>query len=186
MPRAVCVLVAICLLAGSGFLGFVASSPAIAKQKPTVAAKEKTSGAFKKKQKSVAARAKQPSLAAKSRKPVASAKEEPRLTAQPRTPVDKQDCIAAAQAFYAQAQSLAGRTKQTVPQEFQRVVSQLDEFCGEEEFEKARVSIDWMNLCLQNFTADNKVEFCSRKEEYFCAVDPQSDACVTSEAHANN
>ncbi len=185
MPRGLCVLAMICLLAGLNILCFVANSPAIAKQKSTASAKEKTSGTLKR-QKSVAAGKKQKSFAAKSRKSAASAREEPRLTPYPLTPVDKHDCIATAQGFYAHAQSLAGRTKQTVPQEFQRVVSQLDEFCGEEEFEKARISIDWMYLCLQNFTANNKAEFCSRNEEYFCAVDPQSDACITSEARAND
>jgi hypothetical protein len=184
MPRALCVLAAICLLAGSGSLCFVAISPAIAKQKSTVAAKEKASSTLKK-QKPIAARKQKP-FAARSRKSVASTKEEPRTIPQPRTPVDKQDCIAAAQAFYAHAQTLAARTKQTIPQEFQRVVIQLDEFCGEEEFERARISIDWMNLCLQNFTRNNKVEFCSRNEGYFCAVDLQSDACIMSEARVSN
>ena len=180
MPRASCVLAALCLLASSGLLCLVATSSAIAKQKSTVAAKDKTSSAAKK-HKSVAARKKQKFVATKSHKSVASAKEEPGIIPQPRTPVDKHDCIAAAQAFYAQAATLAGRTNQTIPQDFQRVVSQLDEFCGEEEFEKARISIDWMNMCLQNFTGDKKTEFCSRNENYFCAADSQSDACIRSE-----
>jgi hypothetical protein len=180
MPRGSCAFAAICLLV-SGSLCLVASPSAVAKHKSTVAAKDKTSGALKKK-KSVAATKKQKSVAAKNRKSVIGEKEEPRIP-QPRTPVDKQDCIAAAQDFYAQAQTLTGR--KNIPQEFQRVVSQLDEFCGEEEFEKARISIDWMNLCLQNFKKDNKADFCSRNETYFCTVDPQSDACIISEASAN-
>jgi hypothetical protein len=44
---------------------------------------------------------------------------------------------------------------------------------SKEEFEKARISIDWMNTCLQNL--NYKTEFCSRNGSYFCAVDPQSD-----------
>jgi hypothetical protein len=182
MPRASYVLAVLCLLVGSASICLVATSTTFAKQKSAVTAKDKTSGTAKK-QKSVAVRKKQKSFAAKNRKSVVSAKEEPRAP-QVRTPVDKQDCIAVAQAFYTQAQTLAGR--KTIPQEFQRVVTQLDEFCGEEEFEKARISIDWMNLCLQNFTRDNKADFCSRNESYFCAVDPQSNACVTSEAHAKD
>jgi hypothetical protein len=182
MPRACCLLAAICLLAGSASLCSVATYSAMAKEKPTVAAKHKTSTAVKK-QKSIAASKKQKIFAAKNRKSVVSAKEEPRTIPQPRTPVDKQDCIAAAQAFYAQAQTLAGRAKQTIPQEFQRVVTQLDQFCGEEEFEKARISIDWMYVCLQNFT---KTETCTRNESYFCAVDPHSNACIMSEGLANN
>jgi hypothetical protein len=102
----------------------------------------------------------------------------------PRTPVDKYDCIAVSQAFYEQATSLSSRTKQAIPREFERVVSKLDEFCGEEEFEKARISIDWMDLCLKNFTKDDKSGFCSRNKNYFCAIDPQSDGCLRSQSNS--
>jgi hypothetical protein len=183
MPRASYVLVSISLLAGSASLCLVATSSAIAKQKSTVVKKDKKSSIVKK-DKSVAARKKQKSFAAKNRKSIVSAKEEARLAPQVRTPVDKHDCIAAAQAFYAKAQALAGRTKQAIPQEFHRVVSKLDEFCGEEEFEQARIGIDWMNLCLENFTGDKKAEFCSNNESYFCAIEPQASACIASEARA--
>jgi hypothetical protein len=101
--------------------------------------------------------------------------EKPNPTA--RTPVDKHDCIALSQAFYQQAKSLSVRTKQTMPKEYERVASNLDEFCGEEDFDKARISIDWMDTCLQNFTKDYKLEFCSRTQSYFCAIGPQSDGC---------
>jgi hypothetical protein len=99
----------------------------------------------------------------------------------PRTPVDKNDCVNVAQAFYGHAKTLSRRTKQTIPREFNRVLSNLNELCGEEEFETARVSIDWMHTCLQNFTKDYKLGFCARNKAYFCAIDPRSDACVQSE-----
>ena len=71
--------------------------------------------------------------------------------------------------------------KQTIPQEFERVISKLDELCGEEDFEKARISIDWMDTCLNNFTQDYNLGFCSRSKSYFCAIDPQSDGCLASQ-----
>jgi hypothetical protein len=64
------------------------------------------------------------------------------------------------------------------PREFARVAANLDEFCGEENFEKARISIDWTNTCLKNFTKDYKLGFCSRNKNYFCAVYPQSEGCL--------
>ena len=192
MPRVSYLLISICLLAGSASLCLVAASSAIAKQKSTIVKKDKKASIAKKDKsvtagnKSVAARKKQKSFAAKNRKSIVSAKEEARTVPQVRTPVDKHDCIAAAQAFYAKAQTLAGRTNQTIPQEFHRVVSKLDEFCGEEEFERARIGIDWMNLCLENFTSYKKADFCSSNESYFCAIDPQASACIASEARAND
>src|SRR2546423_10899099 len=73
----------------------------------------------------------------------------------PRTPNDKDECITLSQAFYEQGQAVSRRAKQTLPREFVRVASDLDRFCGEEEFEKARVSINWMNTCLQNLGKDS-------------------------------
>jgi hypothetical protein len=98
------------------------------------------------------------------------------------TPVDKHDCIDVSQAFYRRAAKVAGRSKQGIPKEFERVAANLDVFCGEEEFDKARVSIDWMNTCLQNFTQDSKMGYCSRNKEYFCAIDPGSESCRTRDA----
>jgi len=97
------------------------------------------------------------------------------------TPTNKLGCLAVSQTLYRQAQSLSKRTKQKIPREFERVASNLDEFCGEQSFEKARVSIDWMNTCLQNFTKDYKLGFCSRNKNYFCAVLPQSDGCLENQ-----
>ncbi len=97
----------------------------------------------------------------------------------PRTPLDKGECIAAAQAFYRQATSLYKR--KGIPEEFQRVTSKLDELCGEEEFEKARISIDWMSTCLKNYAEDGK-HFCTRSTSYYCAIDPRSDGCLQSQS----
>jgi gamma-glutamylcysteine synthetase len=97
------------------------------------------------------------------------------------TPGNKRDCIAVSEALYGKAQRLSRRTKQIIPREFERVAVDLDEFCGEENFEKARISIDWMNTCLNNFTKDYKSGFCSRNKNYFCGVYPQSEACLQSQ-----
>jgi hypothetical protein len=51
-------------------------------------------------------------------------------------------------------------------------------FCDGEDFEKARISIDWMSTCLENFTKNCNLGFCSRNKGYFCALDPQSGACL--------
>jgi hypothetical protein len=189
MPRVSCLLVSICL-AGSASFCLVATSSFIAKQKSTVVKKDKQAS-ITNKDKSVSARnksvagKKQKPFAAKNWKSIVSAKKQARIVPQVRTPVDKHDCIAAAQVFYAKVQTLAGQTKQSIPQEFHRVVSKLDEFCGEEEFERARIGIDWMNLCLENFTGDKKAKFCSSNESYFCAIDPQASACIANEARAD-
>jgi hypothetical protein len=95
-----------------------------------------------------------------------------------RTPTNKNDCLAVAQALYGQAETLSKRTKQIIPREFTRVTSNLDESCGEEDFDKAWISIDWMNTCLANYTKDYSLGFCSRNKAYFCAVNPRSEACL--------
>ena len=118
--------------------------------------------------------AKQP----KHRSVTPTAKQEPVRT--DRTPRNKNECLALAQALYGQAKALSKRTKQVVPREFTRVASDLDESCGEEDFNKAWISIEWMNGCLNNFTKDYELGFCSRNEGYFCAIDPKSDACLHS------
>jgi hypothetical protein len=95
----------------------------------------------------------------------------------PRTPGDKDECITLSQAFYEQGQAVSRRSKQSLPREFVRVASDLDQFCGEEEFEKARISINWMNTCLQNLTKESKSEACARDKAYLCSIDAQSDSC---------
>ena len=106
---------------------------------------------------------------------VPTAKQEPVPT--DRTPRNKDDCLAVAQALNEQAKTLSKRTKQGVPREFTRVASNLDASCGEEDFRKAWISIDWMNGCLENFTKDVELGFCSKNEGYSCALSPRSDAC---------
>jgi hypothetical protein len=111
----------------------------------------------------------------------APAKQKPVVPPTARTPVDKGDCLSVSQAFYRQAKIQARQTKQSLPREFTRVASNLDEFCGEEDFAKARISIDWMDTCLKNFTKDDKQGLCSRTKSYFCAIDPRSDGCLQSQ-----
>ena len=91
------------------------------------------------------------------------------------TPTSKGDCLAV---YLSERGEITKRKKQIIPREFARVAANLDEFCGEENFEKARISIDWTNTCLKNFTKDYKLGFCSRNKNYFCAVYPQSEGCL--------
>jgi hypothetical protein len=93
-------------------------------------------------------------------------------------PTNKNDCLTVTQALYGRAETLSKRTKQMIPREFTRVASNLDESCGEEDFSKAWISIEWMNTCLANFTKDYKLGFCSRNKPFFCAIDPKSEGCL--------
>jgi hypothetical protein len=93
------------------------------------------------------------------------------------TPRNKDDCLAVAQALNEQAKTLSKRTNRGVPREFTRVASDLDQSCGAEDFKKAWIAIEWMNGCLNNFTKDAELGFCSRNEGYSCALSPRSDAC---------
>ena len=77
------------------------------------------------------------------------------------TPRDTNDCLAVARTLNEQAKSLSKRTKRAVPPEFTRVASNLDASCGEEDFRKAWISIEWMNGCLNNFVKDAELGFCS-------------------------
>jgi hypothetical protein len=129
---------------------------------------------------SVASKHRSVSSAGKQRSVTPTTKPKPDIRTD-RAPTNTNDCLAVSQALYRQAEILSRRTKQVIPREFSRAASNLDESCGEENFEKARISIDWMNTCLKNFTKDYKLEFCSRNKSYFCAIDPQSDACPQSQ-----
>src|SRR5580704_14009672 len=71
------------------------------------------------------------------------------------------DCAATSKALYGQAEALSKRTKQIIPREFDRVSANLDDYCDEGDFEKARISIDWMNTCLRNFTKNYDLGFCT-------------------------
>jgi hypothetical protein len=93
------------------------------------------------------------------------------------TPRNRNECLAVAQTLNEQAKKLSQQTKQGVPREFARVASNLDHSCGAEDFQKAWISIEWMNGCLNNFNKDAELGFCSRNEGYSCAVDPRLDAC---------
>ena len=94
------------------------------------------------------------------------------------TPRDKNECLAVAQALNAQARKLSQQTRQGIPREFTRVASNLDHSCGAEDFNKAWISIEWMNGCVKNFTKDAELGFCSRNEGYSCAINARSDGCV--------
>jgi hypothetical protein len=93
------------------------------------------------------------------------------------TPRNKNECLAVVQTLNEQAKKLSQETKQGVPREFVRVASNLDHSCGAGDFNKAWISIEWMNGCLNNFTKDAELGFCSRNEGYSCAIDSRSDAC---------
>ena len=94
------------------------------------------------------------------------------------TPRNKNECLAVAQTLNEQAKGLSQQTKQGVPREFTRVASNLDHSCGAEDFNKAWISIEWMNGCINNFTKDADLGFCSRNEGYSCAINARSDGCV--------
>ncbi len=97
-----------------------------------------------------------------------------------RTPTNQNDCLAVAQALNYKAKTLSKRTKQGIPREFTRVASDLSASCGEQDFGKAWISIEWMNGCLNNFTKDYELGFCSKNEGYSCAISPRSDGCLDS------
>jgi hypothetical protein len=80
------------------------------------------------------------------------------------TPRNKNECLAVAQTLNEQAKKLSQETKQGVPREFTRVASNLDHSCGAEDFKTAWISIEWMNGCLNNFTKDAELGFCSVNE----------------------
>ncbi len=171
---------AFCVLAVFGLLCAAGTLPALAKS----AVAEKSGG---KKQTAVASHGKKQTAAASKKKSAAkksrssvTVKREPATNPEPRTPTDKQDCIAAAQAFYEEAGKRARGMKQAIPEGFIRVVSKPDEFCGEEEFDKARASIDWMDTCLKDLADNHKTGFCSNSSGLSCAVDPQVKACTAN------
>jgi len=92
-------------------------------------------------------------------------------------PTDTAACTRISEDLYKQAERLEKRTRSPIPREFARVAANLDEYCEEKEFEKARISIEWMETCIKNYTKPYKLGFCTRSKKYFCAIDPASDAC---------
>jgi hypothetical protein len=171
MSRNLGIVTAFCLLAASCV---TAASSVEAKQRSYAAGKDRANVAVAGKRKAM------------KRKPVArqTAKrkslnlvriEQASPIAIARTPVDKNDCIGAAQTSYARAQGLFRRKKQSIPRDFEQVISGLNQLCGEEEFEKARTSLEWMNGCLASLSTDS----CSVDRHYLCAIDPRLEACLT-------
>jgi hypothetical protein len=108
--------------------------------------------------------------------PVSAAKQAPVRT--DLTPRSKNECLAVAQTLNEQVKRLSKQTKLGIPQEFTSVGSDLGRSCGQEDFKKAWISIDWMNGCLDNFKKDVELGFCSTNEGYSCALNPQSGACL--------
>ena len=99
------------------------------------------------------------------------------------TPGNKNECLAVAQTLNEQAKKLSRQTKRGIPREFTRVASDLGQSCGAEDFEKAWISIEWMNGCLNNFTKDVELGFCSTNEGYSCALNPgQTPVCRDDDA----
>jgi hypothetical protein len=180
MPRRVGLIAAVCLLAFTGGLCLSATPSFAAKHRASAISKKVSVGA---KHRSSAARHKSGRHNRAGKKADVAKLEA--ASPEARTPVDKADCITVSQVYYERAQSLAVRTRHGIPKEFERVVSNLDQFCGEEEFDKARVSIDWMDTCLKNFDRDSELGLCSRNKSYFCAIDPVSDACRISDGEAS-
>ena len=180
MPRRVGLIAAVCLLAFTGGLCVSATPSFAAKHRASATSKKASVGA---KHRSSAARHKSGRHNRAGKKADVAKLEA--ASPEARTPVDKADCITVSQAYYERAQSLAVRIRHGIPKEFERVVSNLDQFCGEEEFDKARVSIDWMDTCLKNFDRDSELGLCSRNKSYFCAIDPVSDACRISDGEAS-
>jgi hypothetical protein len=172
-------IAAVCLLAFAGALCTSATPSFAAKHRSSAVAKKTSAGTKH------AARHKSGRRNRGSKHTTDVAKLET-VSSEPRTPVDKADCITVSQAYYERAQSLGVRTRHGIPKEFERVVSNLDQFCGEEEFDKARVSIDWMDSCLKNFDKEAELGFCARSKSYFCAVDPASQNCRITESDASS
>jgi hypothetical protein len=90
---------------------------------------------------------------------------------------DTTACLRIGEALYKEAQGLQQRTRLPIPREFARVAANLDDYCQDKEFDKAGISIEWMETCLKNYTKPYKLGYCIRGKKYFCATDPSSEAC---------
>jgi hypothetical protein len=95
----------------------------------------------------------------------------------PVAPTTLQECISVSEALYARAEQLSKAKKIPLPRDVARVSFNLEEFCRDLDFVKARVSIEWLETCLNNFSKDYKLGFCTRQRDYFCATYPESDGC---------
>jgi hypothetical protein len=92
-------------------------------------------------------------------------------------PGDTAACQRTSAALTKQAEALQKRTRIQIPREFVRVSANLDEYCQDKEFDKAQVSIEWMETCIKGYRRPYNEGRCTRNRVYFCAIDPKSDAC---------
>jgi hypothetical protein len=93
-------------------------------------------------------------------------------------PTDPAACSKLNEQLYAWAEAQEKKNKKLIiPREFARVSADLDEACGDKDFKKAQIALDWMNNCIKNYTKPYKLGFCQRDKKYFCAVLPGTDAC---------
>jgi len=93
---------------------------------------------------------------------------------------DTNACLRTSNALYKQAEELHKKRHWEFPREFGHIASNLDGYCRDKEFKKAAVSIEWMNTCLRNYDKPSNLGYCIPNKKYFCAIDPASDACVSS------
>ena len=95
-----------------------------------------------------------------------------------RAPTNQSNCVAIARTLNDRVKTLARTTRRVVPQEWTPVASDLARSCDEGNSDKAWISIEWMNGCLDNFTKNPELGFCSKKEGYLCAINPNSENCA--------
>jgi hypothetical protein len=94
-------------------------------------------------------------------------------------PTDTESCIKTNEKLYAWAEGQQKKDKKRIiPREFARVSANLEDYCNDKEFEKARISIDWMNVCIENYRKPYSLGFCQRTRKYSCAIDPEDDGCT--------
>ena len=94
-----------------------------------------------------------------------------------RSPTNKDECLKVSEDLYAGAARAGKRTHIVVPREFFRVASNLDDFCEQGDFQKAAVSIEWMETCIRNLRKKYSEGFCRRTKRYFCATFPELEGC---------
>src|SRR5437016_2451023 len=93
-------------------------------------------------------------------------------------PKETAACQRAAEALNKQAERLEKSTRIRVPREFVRVAANLDDYCEDKEFQKARISLEWMETCIKNYRRPYNLGYCMRSKKYFCAVEPASEGCT--------
>ncbi len=99
------------------------------------------------------------------------------------SPSDTESCLKTGERLSAWTEAQEKKDKKLiVPREFVRVSADLDDFCNDKEFEKARVAIDWMNNCIANYRKPYSLGFCQRNKAYSCFVRPDGDGCAKKQA----